>query len=380
MVMLLRLELKKILLSPMLLVFLALCFSFNLLIVIPGTYYFDYADYVADASRTTGYRLGAEFDGKILDLEPGEHRDWLREETYGAKDVFDGYDTAYIAEAYISKLRLSGYIADAMRDKYAALQSAVDDKDFADESLTLYFAGATSDKHFGLHGITLRFLIVQCGILAALIMLLSLGYEHSSRTALTVYATKTGRNIQCHKMLASLSAGMMAFAVLMGLTLAAYFAFNDYGNIWGSSVSSIYNVIDDLLAGGSRPFVTWHSYTVLTYLFAVLGAAALLNVCFGLIAFIIGTWMKNSYIGFFLFLIINAGCIVTVFAFSGKLPAYLSMLTPAWLWLKQPFWFTDGGADILWKNFEILGVCASLILLGGLCVFSAKMFKKRDIV
>ncbi|MCL2084681.1 MAG: hypothetical protein FWH06_05440 [Oscillospiraceae bacterium] len=374
-----RLELKKILRSPMLFVFLALCFGFNLLLVIPRTYYFDYADYVADASRTTGYRLGAEFDENLLDLEPGELRDWLREETYGAADVFDGYDTAYIADAYIERLNLSGYKAEMMRGKYAALQAAVNDKASTDESLTLYFASATSDKHFGLHGITLRFLIAQCGILAALIMLLSLGYEHSSRTAHTVYATKTGRHIQRHKMLASLSAGMMAFAVLMGLTLAAYFALNDYGNTWGSSVSSGFNYINDMLAG-VRPFVTWQRYTVLTYLLAVLVIAALLTVCFGTIAFVIGTWMKNSYIGFLVFLIINAGCLVFAFAFAGRLPAYLSMLSPAWLWIKQPYWFTDGGADILWKNFEVLGVCASLVLLAGLCLFSAKMFRKRDIV
>ena len=41
-------------------------------------------------------------------------------------------------------------------------------------------------------------------------------------------------------------------------------------------------------------------------LFAVLGIAALLTVCFGLIAFIIGTWMKNSYVGFFAYLSIRA--------------------------------------------------------------------------
>ena len=363
----------------MLLVFVVLCFGFNLIIVISGAYYFDYSDYVADASKTTGYRLGTEFDEKIAELIPGETRDYFEADTVGKTDIFDGYDTAYIAEAYIGKLGFSGYIAEALRNKYAALQNAVDDKAAADESLTLYFANATSDKHFELHGVILRFLFAQCGILAALVMLLSLGYEHSSRTTHTVYATKTGRSIQRYKMVASLSVGMMAFAVLTGLTLAAYFAFNDYGNIWSSSVSSIYNVIDDLLAG-SRPFITWQSYTVLTYLLAVLGIAALLTVCFGLVAFIIGTWMKNSYIGYLVFLIINAGCIVAAVALSGKLPAYFFMLTPTWLWLKQPYWFTDGGADILWKNFEILGVCASLALLAGLCLFSARMFRKRDIV
>jgi hypothetical protein len=374
------LELKKILLSPMLLVLLALCFGFNLLIILPDAYYFSYADYVADASRTTGYRLGTEFDAKTAELEPGETRDYFEEDTTGKTDIFDGYDTAYIAEAYISRLGLSGYAAGAMRDKYAALQSAVDSKAASDESLTLYFASDTVYEHRQLYQNTMGFLLLECAIIAALIMLLSLGYEHICRTTHTVYATKTGRDILRHKMFASLSAGIIAFAVLMGLTLAAYFAFNDYGNIWGSSVSSGFNYITDILADGVRPFVTWQSYTVWSYLLASLGISALLSLCFGLMAFVIGAWMKNSYIGFLVLLIFNAGCIVFAFMFPHKLPSYLAVLTPVWLWMKQPYWFTDGGADILWRNFETIGACASLVLLAGLCVLSAIIFRKRDIV
>jgi hypothetical protein len=324
--------------------------------------------------------LGAEFEDKIAGLEQSEARDYFEADTKGRTDVFDEYETAYIAEAYIGKLGLSGYIAEAMRNKYAALQSAVDDKAASNESLTLYFASDTAYKHFELHGIIFSFLILESGMLAALIMFLSLSYEHSSRTAHSVYSTRTGRHILRHKLLASLSAGQMAFAVLTGLTLAVYFAFNDYGNIWGSSVSSGFNYLIDMLIGGTRPFVTWRSYTVLTYLLAVLGLAALLTLCFGLIAFAIGAWTKNGYIGFLVFLIVNAACLVFAYLFPGRFPSYLTVLTPVWLWLKQPSWFTDGGADILWKNFETLGACASLVLLAGSCAVSAIMFRKRDIV
>ena len=372
-------ELKKILLAPMLLVFIALCFGFNLLIVIPGAFYYDYADYVAVVSRTTGYKLGAEFDDRIGELESSEFRDYLQEDTQGITDVFDDYDTAYIADAYINKLGLSGYISEAMRSKYVALQSAVDVKASSDESLTLYFASATGYKHNELYRNVMIFLLLECALLAALIVQLSLGYEHTNRTTHTIYAAKMGRKILRHKLFASLTATMTAFAVIIGLTLTVYFALNDYGNIWSSSVSSVFHYIDDMLAG-SRPFVTWRSYTVLTYLLTVLGISALLSLCFGLMSFVIGTWIKNSYIGFLIFIIFNACCLVFAFVFSGKLPAYFAMLTPVWLWLKQPFWFTDGGTDILWQNFETLGACVSLVLLTGLCVFSAIMFRKRDIV
>lgn len=371
------LETKKILLSPMLIVFLAICLGFNILnFAVP---YYGYSDYVAEASITTGYKLGEEFEGKIAELEPDELRDYFEADTRGKTDIFDGYSTAYIAEAYINKLGLSGYVAQTMRDKYDNLQKSVDEKAASDESMTLYFASATGERHMHLYRQTFMFLLLECGLIAALIVLLSLGYETNNRTTHTIYATKTGRNVICHKLFASLTTGGLAFAVLTALTLAVYFAFNSYGNIWDSSISSVFNVINDLLIGDVRPFVTWQSYTVLTYLLAQLGISALLVLCFTLMAFVIGLWLKNNYIGFLLFLIVNAGCLVFAFAFSGKLPSYAAMLTPVWLWLKQSIWFTDGGLDILWKNFETLGASVSLALLAGLCVFSATMFRKRDI-
>jgi hypothetical protein len=369
-------ELKKLLFSPALLVFIVLCLGFNIIISADGWYY-DYADYIAEASRTTGYRLGAEFNEKVAELEPSEFRDWLMEETANITDIFDDNKPAYIAEVYINRLGLTGYAADAMRNKYEQLQVSVDKKAEISESLTLYFASATTYIHNNLHKNIMRSLILECGLIAALIMLLSVGYENHNRTSHIVYATKTGRNIMRHKLFASLTAGIATFAVLTALTLAVYFIFNNYGNIWGSSVSSVFNYVYDILIG-RRPFVTWHSYTVLTYLLATLGITTLLTVCFGLLAFTVGMWVKNSYIGFLLFLVINAGCVVFALLVSG-LPQYFVVLSPVWLWLKRGLWFTDGGVDILWKNFETLGICASLIILAGLCAVSAITFRKRDI-
>ena len=369
-------ELKKVLLSPMLIVFLALCIGFNLIGI--GGAYDDYADYVAGASKIVGYKLGAEFDEKITALEPCEMKDWLIEDTAGITDVFDGYDTAYIADAYIKNLGLTGYAANATRSKYEKLQNSVNAKAETGESMTLYFASATTYKHDHLYYNTMLFLILQCGLLAALIMLLSVGYEHHSRTTHTVYSTKVGRKIMRYKMFASLTAGIVAFVVLTSLTLAVYFAANDYSNIWGSSVSSGFHMINDLLVGGERPFVTWQSFSVLTYLLAALGITALLTVCFGLMAFVIGILLKNTYISFLIFMIINAGCIAFALAFSGA-PQYVAVLSPVWLWIKRGLWFTDGGSDILWKNFETTGGFASFLILVVFGLISAVLFRKRDI-
>jgi len=371
-------ELNKLLFSPALIVFIILCLVFNVFIIAIDGVYFDYADYVAEASKTTGYRLDADFEEKIADLKPSEERDWLKSDTADMTDVFDDYNTAHIADAYIGGLGLSGYTANAIQDKYAKLQNVVDNKAEGDESLTLYFASATYHTHSELHGTISSFLLLECGLLAALIMLLSLGYEHHNNTSHTVFTTKTGRNVMYSKLLAGLITGLGSFAVLTALTLAVYFVINDYGNVWGSSISSGFNYINDIFCGGSRPFVTWRSYTVLTYLLAALGISALVTLCFGLMAAIIGTWLRNSYIGFMVFLIVNAACIVFALVISG-LPRYITVLSPVWLWMKRGAWFTDGGADILWENFETLGVCVSLLVLAGLSVFSTVMQRKRDI-
>ena len=368
-------EFKKLRASPILIVFLALCFGFNLIIM---SGYNSYPDYVAEASRTAGYKLGAEFDEKVAELEPSEFRDWLAESTTGKTDIFDDYETTYIADAYIKQLGLTGYAADATRTKYEQLQKSVDTKAETDESLTLYFADATEDMHRNLHGNTMKYLLLECALLAALIMLLSVGYEHHNRTSHVVYATKTGRNIMRYKMFASLTAGLAAFVVLNAPTLAFYFLVNDYGGILDSSVSSVFHYFMDYIVGGQRPFVTWQSFTVLTYLLASLGICALLTLCFGLLAFAVGLWVKNSYIGFFVFIIINAGCVVLALVILGLLQNFL-MLSPVWLWLKQGYWFSDGGPDILWKNFETFGALASLLILAVLCAVSAVTFRKRNI-
>lgn len=372
-----RHEFTKLAVSPAVLVFIGLCLAFNILIMASDAYY-DYSDYVAKASRITGYRLGADFEAKISALTPGEERDYFETDTTDVTDVFDGYTTAYIAESYTKVLKLTGITAELMADKYAKLQAAVDKIDASDESLTLYFASATYSKHNALYGTTMKFLLLECSLLAALIMFLSLGYEHGNRTSHIVYATKTGRKIVYHKLFASMAAGLTAYAILTALTLSVYFALNDYGSVWHSSVSSGFNYINDILAD-SRPFATWHSYTILTYLLAVVGVAALVTPCFALIAFCIGIWVKNSYIGFFVFLIFNAALVALAIALPTGITKYTLVLSPVCLWVKQGAWFTDGCADILWKNFETLGVCVSLILLAGLCVFSAIMFKRRDI-
>ncbi len=380
------LELKKLLSSAAVWGFIAACLLFNAYLVISGSGDV-YADFVGAAAYDTGYVLNQSFYEKLSRLTAAdgqaEYLEQLQYETDGAADVFEGYDTKYIGEGYIGIWQATGPLAQAMRDKYSALQKAVNEKAARDESLTLYFAGATYNRHQQLFNDIMGWLLVEGALLAVLLVFLLVGYESIHKTGDVVYAAKKGRRILRIKMAVSLLAGLGAYVLMALFTLLAYFSLHDYGGTWGSSVSSLFNYRYDII-GGYRPFVTWHSFSVLTYLAATLGMSAGLIVCFSLMAFGLAVLIRNHYIGFFVFLAANAAVIVlpmqmpktlTISLYSG----YYAMLTPVWLWLKHSLWFTDGDVDILWPHFETLGFCVSLLALAAFCLLAGMYFRKRDL-
>ena len=380
------LELRKLLTSAALWGFLAACLLLNLLII--GNARDEYADDVAAVSDVTGVALGPAFHDRLSrvtadGVRQAIHLDWLRQETDGAADVFDGYETGYIGERYIAAAGMTGYFAEAMRDKYAKLQKVVEEKAKRDESLSLYFAGATYARHQMLFNTLMGWLLVEGALIAALAALLSTGYEQIFRTGGIVYSTRAGRLIMRPKLAASVTAGLAAYALLALLTLAVWFGFNEYGEVWRSNVSSLFNYRVDLIAG-KRPFVTWHSFSVLAYLLAVLATGAGLVLCFSLMAFGIGIGLRNSYIAFLLYLAANAAMIagpvlVPQTWMAGMAIRYLSMLSPVWLWLKRSVWFTDGDIDILWAHFETAGLCASFAALAVFCLLAEFRFRKRNL-
>jgi hypothetical protein len=270
-----------------------------------------------------------------------------------------------------------------MQDKYSALQKVVEKKAKNNESLTLYFAAATYNQHQLLFNSLTGLLLIEGVLVSVLIILLSVGYENVHRTEDIVYSTKRGRRILHSKIKASISMGLYTYAILAIFTFLVYFRVNEYGSIWGSSVSSIFNYRFDVIAG-YRPFLTWYNFNVLTYFLATLGMSAGLILCFSLMAFGIGVLIRNHYIGFLVFILVNAVFIVLPSLIPSKLTVglcarYYSMLSPVWLWLKHSIWFTDGDVDILWPYFEALGLCVSFLVLTTFCLFTTIYFRKKDI-
>ena len=370
-------EFKKIVLSPVLLGFLGLCLAFNMLLAF-GFGHNEYADFIASVAQDVGVRMGADFDERVRGLTTSDHASRLARETQGMADVFDGYTTGYLADRYIGFMELSGLTERLMRSKYARLQYAVDARFEAGDGMDLYFAEATYWRHQQLFYIMMGAVLFQGILLSALVMLLSLGYEYNAKTELVVYATKIGRRVNHPKLLASLTAGLAAYAILAAVTLTVYLTLNPMGGVWESSVSSGFNYVLSMMV--ARPFVTWHGFTVFTYLLAFVGISAALIVCFALMGYMTGSLTRNSYIGFLaLFLLNFAMFVLPGEIFGATIPTFILALSPVWLSFQRGMWFTDGGGNALWPHFETVGVLAYFALLAVLCVLSWHLFRRRNL-
>ena len=371
----LRHEFRKIVQFPALIGFVVLSLGLNIVFVTSMKN--SYANFIAEASRITCVHLGADFERRAAELEPGHYTDMLRAQVAAQEDVLYRFSAVLLGDGIIEVHGLDGMPARLMGEKYRRFQYAVDARRQAGDSMTLYFAGATHVQHQRLFGYTMGLLLFQGVALASLMMLLSVGYEQASKTDYIVYATKVGRRVNRHKLVAGVVSALGAYGFLAAITLAVYFAANPMGGTWGSSVSSGFNYIRDGFA--TRPFVTWFGFTVWQYLLGIIGVSVGLVICFALMAYAVGLVVRNSYIGLLVVVGINGVMFVLPFFSPMVMLNYVLASSPVWLVLTRALWFTDGGANVLWPHFEIWGVGVSFVVLVLVAVLVGRRFYQVDV-
>ncbi|MFD0960615.1 hypothetical protein [Paenibacillus chungangensis] len=148
--------------------------------------------------------------------------------------------------------------------------------------------------------------------------------------------------------------------------------------VWDDHVSSLYNrAIDEIV----KPYITWHSFSVSGLLWAGIGVSAGVVLCFTLLGYAVGTFVRSGY-GAMMTAVSIMGVLYIaegLFPYGSSFRSALN-LTPVGLWLNVGDWFTDGYADILWANFEVSGVAVSLAILTALSALATKMFMRRNLV
>ncbi|MCL2137311.1 MAG: hypothetical protein FWH40_07325 [Coriobacteriia bacterium] len=335
-------ELKKTLLSPLLLGFLVLCIALNVVI----TFSYNVPDY-----------------------------DWSDAEP---RNVFVNYDASELADYYVRLHNMSGSAEANIRTKYVRLQLVINEKAENGDALSTYLGGSTYYMHSLLFGTLLFAVIAESCLIALFAALLSTGYENTYNTEQIICASKTGRRILHTKLMATVVTGFAAFTVILGVALVVFFIRFDFSAVWHDNVSSSFN-----FAPGEwpEPFMTWHSFTVAGLLLAVIVAAMGLTAVFSLFGFVLGTFFHSSYVscGIAVALCILQYVVSFIPQVGGTLCGVIN-LTPIMLWANSGKWFTDGGATIAWANFESVGVIAQLIILSAAGLLAATLYRRRELL
>lgn len=336
-------ELKKLLKNPVLMGFVLLCLGLNALLVLavsPGT------------------------EGS----SPGD--------TGALSDIFDGLDTEYLSEFYIARLGIEGEYADNIRQKYAELQPVVEEKGRRDESLSPYFGIDTRFMHRHLFRDVFGAVALEGCLTALYAALLSTGYERNQNTEGMVYASKTGRHVQRKKFLSVMTVSGICFCLLLGTTLLLYFLRFDYSSVWQDFVSSLFNFS---VSDRGKPFITWQSFTVSQFILGYCTISAGLVTAFAWFGFALGTFVRSGCAA----VAAAIGSCVFLFALEQVLPYGSQVrnglnLMPVPLLINIGNWFTDGYANVLWRNFECWGVILSLAASAAAVWVAMLDFARRD--
>ncbi|RKN80612.1 hypothetical protein [Paenibacillus ginsengarvi] len=334
-------ELKKLALSPVIIGFVVLCLIVNAMIAI------------------TSYN------------EPGS------DAKAEAVDIFKDFQTSEIAEGYIRKYGIAGANAENIRSKYEKLQPVVDEKSANGDALSVYFGKQTHYRHSLLFEMMFMAIIAESCLLALFTALLSVTYEHMRGTEPVIYASAVGRRVLRTKLWASITAAAALSVVIIGVSLLVFFLRFDFSGVWTANVSSMFNYA---MNEYGKPFITWRCFTVAGYLWATIGISFGLTLCFCLLGYAVGVSVRSGYGAF-----VSAASVVGVLFLAkpilpiGSVYRGIWNLTPVWLWKNSGMWFTDGGADLIWANFESMGLFVSLAVLSVAAFMAAKCFERREL-
>ncbi len=375
-------ELRKIFQTPMIIVFLAVCLAFNVILIFTNTYDRDYIQFISGTVSRYGDTADEKFVLAVENQPDSEERDRLLSASSSVqKDFLKDIETQKFAEAYVKSAGISGFWADVLIAKYQTLDSVVARLAEEGADQTLYAAEVTNNLHRQLFDILLHAVLTEGIIAAFLSMLLIFGMESFYNTAEIVYSAKTGRKIVFSKIGAGFLCGLGSYVALTAVTLFVYFLVFDFSGIWNSNVSSQFHTVSDQVI--SKPFLTWESMTVLEYLWMQIALGAFLLLIFSLLGAVLGLLFQNSYLSFailaalwMLFLLLPDW--LQKIGWFGS--SFAAALSPFWVWNIQSGWFTDLGAGSPLPWWESVGVAVSIAFSVILLLAAKRKFYRKDLM
>ncbi len=379
-----REELKKLVTTPMIWIFVALSLALNAFWIFGFTAYSNmpsYVDYLSHTFAQTGVHMGLDFDERLATTPDHLYKEALVSQTKGAVPSFTVSDASEAATMINELTRYDESLSPLIASKYHWMEPAIERLVQIDASMDVYAVVLSTDLHRNLFGTLLGSIFVESILLTVLIVLYALGYETVQRTHLTVYASKAGRVVHRAKIAAATLFSMGLYAGLTLASLGLYFSQWDYSGLWHSNVASQFNVLTYFLV--SFPFWTWTPFTLLGYMVATLILIGIILIVFSLFGSVFGQLISNTYLSFIAFFAVAFGSFALTYVLFDLGQGVLGLLTnllPVQRVLLSTQWFTHMGPNSFLPWHETIATFFNLFLFALLSHFAAEYFARKDIL
>lgn len=285
---------------------------------------------------------------------------------------FRQIDPIEVAEAEMKRYGISGSAAELIRSQYDKVNERYFEVQKNSEYKHLFPAQSVFGTHLVLFKTLFKSILLESLILSVLVTAYILNFEFDRGTYLLTYSTKRGRQLWVDKMFAALITNIGIVTFLFSISFTVYFNVFSYKEFWHVPISNFFNA-------GKGWFMSWWNLTFLEYLMAAIALSYLLIIIFSFLTIIIARWIHNSYLVFFIFIILF-GCI---FATQGLTSAsnfsfILGYFTPVSLILNSFVWFMYRPVTIT-AYYEFITVAVWFVLLLSATVYCVKSFRKTDL-
>jgi hypothetical protein len=309
---------------------------------------------------------------KIVELSVKESLLFTAE---GLEEQYRSFDLMKSANVQIDLYGFSGNAAETIREQYKALEPRLEEIKSNQDHLHLHLPGTVFRTHSLVFKTLFGLMIFQAMILAVLFTAFLTHYEQDQGSHLVAYSTKRGRKLMWDKLCSALIASVVITGFLMAGTMGTYFLTVDYSRLWSVPISTGFLIEPD-----GNPLISWWHLTFIEYLLLGLAFILILQLLFTLITFVLSIWVRNSYFVFIIFAVaFGLGLLL-----PGKMPmnSNLSLYTvfnPSSLVLGSKKWWMESGAFTPFKYFEVITVSLWLSVFILAVWFSMKKFHQRNL-
>lgn len=227
--------------------------------------------------------------------------------------------------------------------------------------------------HQKLFSNVIRTVALEALLVVTLMTALIVNFEFENRTQFVTYSTKRGRKLLNNKVAASLIAGVLAIFLLFGVTLGVYFFLYDYTAIWPIDISSGFNWEYNI------PYISWWEMPYWLYFTIVLAIIGVILVLALLIMITIAIFIKNSYFAWLL-------CIICFLAMMG-VPLFFKEGATLWfmhynillLLLGVEGYFYGGNTFTMERYYEVYSLLLWVFMVTISSLLAIRYFKLKDV-